>query len=130
MAIKRRIDELVEAGHVEVLDTKRGHRATYSLTSPVFDPQQQAATPAPAPKPKAQPRTLAACRTCGRLTVKLSLDALCRPCVRAAELQRQVREARAHLGPDATAEQIQAHLQAAGATGEIRRALRAIREVA
>ena len=131
MTAKRRINELVKAGHLEVVKVKRGQRARYSLTSPVFDKRQgTTATEPVVAKPRKEQRKLAACRSCARLTVKLSKDALCRPCVNAAELERRVREARAQLGADATPEQISAHLKTADATSQVRRTLRSIREVA
>lgn len=119
------IAELVAAGAVtREAGGKPGYRAIYSLPSGIFGRTQ------PKPARCKEPRKLAACRSCARLTVKLSKDALCRPCVNAAELERRVREARAQLGADATPEQISAHLKTADATSQVRRTLRSIREVA
>ena len=117
------IAELIAAGAVtREAGGKPGYRAMYLLPSAIFGSAKT--------KSKAEPRKLAACRICARLTVKLSKDALCRPCVQAAEMERRVREARAQLGAEATPEQISAHLKTADATSQVRRTLRSIREVA
>lgn len=44
MTVKRRIDELAHAGHIERHPIKNGHRAYYMLTSPVFAQKQRAGT--------------------------------------------------------------------------------------
>lgn len=42
--VKRRIDELISAGHIQRAPVKAGQRAWYVLTSPVFGQKQRVKT--------------------------------------------------------------------------------------
>lgn len=128
--VLKSLEALSKRGHIKIEDKKERQVSAIELTSPVFGQKQAGVTQPVVAKPRKEPRKLAACRTCGRLTVKLSKDALCYSCVKTAERERRVREAIAQLGADATPERITAYLKTADATSQVRRTLRSIREVA
>ncbi len=121
--VTRSLRRLVECGHVEPMELRRGVRARYKLASQIFE--SATATSATGAQVVNTPEKLRlACAKCRRVTKGLASMGWCRSCVRDTKLEQQVAEAMRELGAQATMEQIFQYVHFRGPKKRIQAILR------